>query len=119
MCFEEECFNIEIVSTNEDRMRGLMFREHLPENQGMLFVFEEPRIYSFWMKNTLIPLDMIWLNEELEVVQIISAYPCGNIKEDDPCPSYNPGVEALYVLEINMNMAQQKNIIIGSQTKIK
>lgn len=74
-----------------------MFRESLPKNQGMLFVFEKSDFWSFWMKNTLIPLDIIWLDEEDTVVDITSLPPC----KTSPCPSYTPKAKATHAIELN------------------
>ncbi len=63
-----------------------MMREAMPMYSGMLFVFETMGKYGFWMKNTLIPLDMIWLNANYQVVATKTAVPC----EEDPCPTYDP-----------------------------
>ena len=62
VCFQDNCFNVELVATPGERAKGLMFRRSLGYKQGMLFVFEDESIHSFWMKNTFIPLDIIWLN---------------------------------------------------------
>jgi uncharacterized protein len=107
VCLDDKCFNVEVVSTPSERQRGLMFRETLEDNEGMLFIFEKSGRHSFWMKNTLIPLDIIWINSEKEVVYISrETPPC----EGDPCPSYVPdeGVEeALYVLEIRGGLSDE------------
>jgi hypothetical protein len=63
-----------------------MHREHLPEKSGMLFVFQQSSPYGFWMKNTLIPLDMIWIDQNQKIIDIQQAIPC----TADPCPSYKP-----------------------------
>src|SRR3989344_4541488 len=68
--------NVEIADDNEERMKGLMFRERLDENAGMLFVFEDEQYQAFWMKNTLIPLDIIFIGKNLEIVDIENAVPC-------------------------------------------
>ena len=94
--------------------QGLMHREQLPENQGMLFIFETQQQHAFWMKNTLIPLDMIWLNEDLEVVYIQTAIPC----EEEPCTIYAPDTDALYTLEINAGLAEQNNITLGTKATL-
>jgi len=115
VCFESNCFDVEIASTYEERSKGLMFRESLKENQGMLFIFKEENIYSFWMKNTLIPLDIIWINKDKEVIHIETAQPC----ESDPCPSYSPPVLSLYVLELNANTSKKINLNINDTIEIK
>ncbi len=114
VCFDRNCFYVEVVDTPETRAQGLMFREYLPADEGMLFIFEEELIYSFWMKNTLIPLDMIWINSDFEVVHIYeNAEPC----EEDPCPSIDPGVPALYVLEVNAGKAREIGLSVGDRAE--
>lgn len=103
ICLDETCFDLEIADDREERMTWLMMRENMPEYSGMLFVFDISSIYGFWMKNTLIPLDMIWLDQYFKVVAIKTAVPC----KEDPCPSYNPEVYATYVLEVNAWMAEK------------
>ena len=91
-----------------------MFRDHLGEYQGMWFAFDEPDTYLFWMKNTLIPLDIVYVNEELVILDILKADPCQN----DPCPLYTPKASALYVLELNQNSTDRIGIEIGDRVKI-
>jgi uncharacterized membrane protein (UPF0127 family) len=115
VCFEKKCFKVEQALTPEERERGLMQRTSLDENKGMLFVFEQEDIYGFWMKNTYIPLDMIWINEQNEVVFIYkNALPCKEI-----CDPIVPYFKAKYVLEINANLTDKYDIHIGSDVKIK
>jgi|TARA_Y100000294_G_scaffold136039_2_gene128850 hypothetical protein len=102
--------NVEIADSFEERTKGLMFREFLDENSGMLFVFDDEDYLSFWMKNTLIPLDMIFISEDFEIVDIKYAVPC----EKDPCISYKSIKPAKYVLEVNGNFTIGKNIAIGN-----
>ncbi len=93
----------ELAVTDAERMRGLMFRERINSDQGMLFVFEEESIHSFWMKNCTISLDMLWLDRERRIIHIEEdVSPCLT----DPCPSYGPELPALYVLELKAGSAR-------------
>ncbi len=103
---------VEVPDDTEEHMRGLMFRQHLPWNAGMLFAFnsEEPR--AFWMKNTLIPLDMIFVDDNSEIVDIIeNVPPC----EQDPCPVFPSEEPAQYVLEVNAGFVQQNAVQVGDR----
>ena len=114
VCFGENCFNVEIVDTPAEREIGLMNRESLNEDAGMLFIFESMGYYPFWMKDTLIPLDMIWIDSSGKVVYVYeNALPC----ESDPCEVMSPSGDALYVLEVNGGIASEKGIIVGMQTE--
>ena len=107
--------HVEVVADDESRSQGLMFRDRLREGTGMLFLFRESGDLSFWMKNTLIPLDMIWIDENQKVVHVKSNVPpC----KADPCPSYSPGVNARNVLEVAAGVAAQHRIEAGAQLKI-
>ena len=100
----KKCFNVELADTPEKHTQGLMNRESLNQNSGMLFLFDTEDKYSFWMKNTLIPLDIIWLDKNKEVVFIEhSAQPC----EADPCETFGSGKSAKYILEINSGLAKE------------
>ena len=106
--------DLELAITPAEQARGLMHREYLDENSGMLFVFEQEGKPGFWMKNTLISLDMIFINADDKIVDIMTAEPC----EKDPCKSYTPQAEAKYVLEVNAGFAQKHNIEIGDEVKL-
>ena len=80
----------------------------------MLFIFEREDMHSFWMKNTLLPLDLIFISEELTVVDIIQAAPCKEL----PCANYTPEEKALYVVEVNQGYAKSKGIKIGDKVTI-
>jgi uncharacterized protein len=105
---------VEIADSPEERSQGLMFREDLCANCGMFFIFEQEGMHGFWMKNTLIPLDIMFINGELIIVDIISADPC--IAED--CDTYVPRAQALYVLELNKGHAEEHNFDIGDQVSL-
>ena len=121
VCFDKNCFNVEVAKTNEELEKGLMFRQQLGENNGMLFVFSKEAIYPFWMKNTLIPLDMIWINSENKIVFIKhNAEPCPSAqtsKETD-CKNINPEVKAKYVLEINSGISEKLGLKAGDVVNI-
>lgn len=92
----------ELAVTDEERSRGLMFRDQVLPGQGMLFVFEEEGLHSFWMKNTLVPLDMLWLGRDRRIISIAkNVPPCAA----EPCPTYGPETPALFVLELKAGQA--------------
>lgn len=107
ICCNNRCFNIEIAADNESRHLWLMYRESLSDEDWMLFIFNKMWTYSFWMKNTLIPLAGIRLDSDLKIVDIIPMTPC---KTED-CPSYKPRSEAQYVLEINQWLINGKRLL--------
>ncbi len=113
VCFRDSCFDVEIADSDEERTRGLMYRDSLCSDCGMLFVYGEEGNYKFWMKNTLIPLDIIWLDEDLEVVYISNAVPC----KVEECELYGPSsdVKSKYVLEINSGIAEEVGLVIGNR----
>ncbi len=116
VCINSNCFNSEIADTPEKQQLGLMNRESLDADKGMLFIFDKEVIHSFWMKNTLIPLDMIWINSNNEIVYIKKyAQPC----EAMPCESFNPGKISKYVLEVYGGTVDKKGINVGDKVTIK
>lgn len=90
-------FFCKIAQTPQDRAQGFMFRKHLAQNSGMLFDLGKEEQTGFWMKNTLIPLDIIWIGKEKTVLGIQTAQPCIN----DPCKIFQIGVPVRWVLEVN------------------
>ncbi len=105
---------IDLADSEEERSKGLMFRTSLKENAGMLFIFENPSVQAFWMKNTLIPLDMIFIDENKMIINIETALPCTS----DPCQIYTSKRPALYVLEVNAGFAEKNNIATGDEVEI-
>ncbi len=102
----------EVMVTDPDRAMGLMFRPSLPEDQGMLFVFEELDFHTIWMKNCKFPIDILWLDEEGRVVHLAeSVPPC----RADPCPIYQPLRKAAYVVELNAGQARREKVVLGSR----
>lgn len=101
-------FTIELADTPETRSRGLMFRESMPQRAGMLFVYERPQSASFWMKNTLIPLDMLFFDKTGTLTHIHHLAVPGDLTPI-------PGGDAVYaVLEINGGLAKTYGITVGS-----
>ena len=101
----------EIADTQEKREKGLMFRESLKENSGMFFNFDTDATFNFWMKNTLIPLDIIFISKYFNIVEIIHAEPC----TEEPCESYKTTEMSRYVLEVNQNFTLKNNIEVGDK----
>jgi len=90
-----------IADTEPRRVRGLMFEDQLPYDQGMIFVFEKSGLYSLWMLNMQFSLDMIWFDQDGKVIHIEKDVPpCKSALEIAACQSIIPAGEALYVLEV-------------------
>ena len=116
VCFEKNCFQVELATTEAVRDQGLMYRKELNKDKGMLFVFDKEGIYPFWMKNTLIPLDMIWINNSGKVVFMAqNVQPCKSLI----CPSIIPSGSAKYVLEVNAGVCIETGIKVGDNGIIK
>ena len=114
-CFKQRCFSVESAKTAVERERGLMFRENLDKNNGMLFIFPKEDKWNFWMKNTLIPLDIIWIDSNNKIVEIKeNALPC----KENLCQIYSPKTKAKYVLELNSGITKENNIKIGDEVDL-
>jgi uncharacterized membrane protein (UPF0127 family) len=116
--FEDHKFEVVIADTSEERARGLMNRESLGENSGMLFVYDEEENRSFWMKNTTIPLDIIFLDSNFEVINIEAADPEPDTRDDD-LQRYRSERPAQYVLEINQNRSEEIGLEKGSKMSLR
>jgi uncharacterized membrane protein (UPF0127 family) len=105
----------DVADTEEARARGLMFRETLSEDEGMLFTFDRPRRYGFWMKNVRVALDIIWLDDRGQVVWMVeSAPPC----EAEPCPMFVPEAKASFVVEVAGGFALRHGVAVGDTVRI-
>ncbi len=112
VCIRGNCFNVEVALTQEQKSRGLMFREHIDDDKGMLFLYSSEAPRPFWMKNTLVPLDIIWISCDNHIVSIArEAQPC----ETDPCPIITPEGLSRNVLEINGGMSDRLGITEGDE----
>jgi uncharacterized protein len=115
VCFDDnQCIDVEIAQTQGERQRGLQFRRFLKSDEGMLFIFDTSGRHSFWMKNTWIPLDVIWMDDERRIVYIEHNVPPCDI---DPCPRYAPDKFAFYVLEINAGVANRLGIQLDQRAE--
>lgn len=110
-------FKVELAQTKEELAKGLMNRKYLPEQSGMLFLFPQSSTgVGMWMKNTLIPLDMIFFDAGGKVVDIVSnALPC----EQVPCPTYESDRKVASVLELNAGMIERYGISLGDVFRLK
>ena len=105
----------EVADDPEKRQIGLMYRSSLPTNGGMLLVFPVPGRQGIWMKNCLIPLDLLWLDEKGKVLAVKeSAPPCSR----EPCDVYDPNVLARSVLELGAGTAHREGLRVGSVLQI-
>jgi uncharacterized protein len=108
-------FELEVAKTPQQQQIGLMYRTSLADNRGMLFVFASPQPTRFWMKNTLIPLDMIFLREG-EVIAIAAAVPpC----KTATCPTYGADTEIDKVIELRSGTIAQIGLKVGDRVKIQ
>jgi uncharacterized membrane protein (UPF0127 family) len=106
--------HVELAADDELRTQGLMWRDQLAPNRGMLFLFNEDDEHAFWMKNTLIPLDMIWIDKDRRVAAVQYHVPPCKVAN---CPSYPPGVPSRYVLEVGGGVAEAHGVKAGDQLK--
>lgn len=107
-----QSFDVEVVTTPEKQALGLMFRDSLANDAGMLFVFPDSKVRSFWMKNTRIPLDIFYFDENLKLVNVSEdTKPC-HVQQ---CPSYPSTGPARYVLELNAGKAAELGTRAGDE----
>jgi uncharacterized membrane protein (UPF0127 family) len=116
---DEIPLQVQIADSEPRRIRGLMFQDQLPYDQGMIFVFEKPGLYSLWMLNMQFSLDMIWFDQDGKIVHIEKDVPpCKTALEITTCQSIVPDEEAVYVLEVTSGFIDQNNITKDSVLKI-
>ena len=110
-CIEGKCFKVEVVDTVELRRTGLMEYDNLASDEGMWFIFPEDGKHSIWMKNMKFPIDIIWVDNEYNIVDVKrDAQPC-----IDECEVYPPRKDARYVLEVNVN----SGINVGDKVEVR
>ncbi len=103
-----------VADTPEERQAGLMYVTSLPEDEGMLFILEEPRNVTMWMKNTEIPLDMIFVDENLRVINIEEAVVEPTETPDSELTRYQSNSPVLYIIETNMGFCSKNGIVPGA-----
>ncbi|SOC43701.1 DUF192 domain-containing protein [Ureibacillus acetophenoni] len=109
----ETGLTVQVADTQEEREKGLMFVEQLPENEGMLFVFSRKVYGGFWMKNTLIPLSIAFLDSDGEILKILDMEPC----KGNECPTYDPKLSYHYAIEVNLGWFNKNQIKEGDYVK--
>jgi len=112
----DQRFTVEVADTVEKQLRGLMFRASIADDYGMLFPYPDEDIRGFWMKNTLVHLDLIFIDSGRTVVEIIANVPpC----RAEPCETYISSVPARYVLEIRGGLAAELGVKVGDRVLFK
>lgn len=110
---------VQIADTEPRRVRGLMFQDQLSYDQGMIFVFDKPGLYSLWMLNMQFSLDMMWFDENGKIVHIEKDVPpCKTPLEIATCQSVIPEGQAVYVLEVTSGFIEQNNVTKDSILRI-
>lgn len=109
---------LEVADTPPERKEGLMDREKLGENQGMLFIFPDERDRTFWMKDTLIPLDIIFIDADHKVVDIDQAEPEPSVHEA-ALSKYRSDSPAKYVVEVNQGFADRNDVETGDRLLLR
>jgi uncharacterized membrane protein (UPF0127 family) len=108
-------FTVEVAESQEKQALGLMFRETMPDDHGMVFIFPAEGMRSFWMKNTKIPLDIFYFDEDLKLVNVSeNTPPCRSSR----CPGYPSTGPAKYVLELNAGKAAELGARPGDELKL-
>ena len=106
-------FHVELALTGEEQNRGLMFRKTMAADAGMLFVFDRQTVHTFWMKNTLIPLDMLFIGADKKIVGIVE-----NAEPQTETPR-TVGLPSQYVLEIGGGLSGQLGIRAGQAVEFQ
>jgi len=107
-------FVVEVADSPRERAKGLMFRQSMPADHGMLFTFLAPGMRVFWMKNTLIPLDILFFDDDARLVNWRTAEPC----RSDPCSTYASAAPARYILELNAGTAKELGVERGDRLEM-
>jgi len=116
---DDVALQVQVADTEPRRVRGLMFQDQLPYDQGMIFVFDEVGVYSIWMLNMQFSLDMIWFDQNGNIIHIEKDVPpCKTALETMTCQSFTPDGQALYILEVTSGFVDKFNITKDSKLSI-
>lgn len=111
-----ERFTVDLAETTDEQAMGLMFREEMADDHGMLFIFPVEAMRSFWMKNTRIPLDIFYFDADLALVSVAeNARPCKTRR----CPTYPSKRPAKYVLELNAGKSAELGVQPGDRLELR
>jgi hypothetical protein len=116
---DDIALQVQVADTEPRRVRGLMFQDQLPYDQGMIFVFDEVGVYSIWMLNMQFSLDMIWFDQNGNIIHIEKDVPpCKTALETMTCQSFTPDGQALYILEVTSGFVDKFHITKDSKLSI-
>jgi len=116
---DDIALQVQVADTEPRRVRGLMFQDQLPYDQGMIFVFDEVGVYSIWMLNMQFSLDMIWFDQNGNIIHIEKDVPpCKTALETMTCQSFTPDGQALYILEVTSGFVDKFHITKDSKLNI-
>jgi uncharacterized membrane protein (UPF0127 family) len=111
---DDATIKAEIVRSREQQAQGMMFRKRLRADEGMLFPFDEMAPRGFWMFQTLIPLDIIWLDDNKRIVEISARTPPCRSSDAQQCPTYGGTAHSIYVFEMASGQASAHGLAVGS-----
>ncbi len=103
---------VELANTDTTRELGLSGHKPLADDEGMLFIFDKPGIYPFWMKDMLFPIDIVWISSSFKVI-----YVGKNLQPSSYPQTFGPNENSMYVLEVNSNFSEKNNLKIGDEVK--
>ncbi|CAN5909992.1 hypothetical protein BH23ACT11_BH23ACT11_12570 [soil metagenome] len=117
---EEAKVRVEIADDIFERARGLMYRTDLGQNRGMLFIYDDETVHKFWMKNTLIPLSVAFMNSNGRIVDIQKMEPVGREQAvpDEKLPRYVSAAPARYALEVNQGFFDERGVEVGDTAEL-
>jgi uncharacterized membrane protein (UPF0127 family) len=106
--------DVQVADTPDERQTGLMGRESLSPYDGMAFLWEDPVVSSFWMKDTLIPLSIAFWDDAGQIISILDMDPC----TEDPCPSYGPGEPFVGAVEVDRGTLEERGVAVGDHVEL-